>query len=145
MLENYKDAVIRHQDPSYVTNLLKTPMIAGNTLFSTCCCHYYFIKSLLNPFMSTANTVKIGINASSECLKSSRSKLNLGDLLTNTSDVPREDSRFEDDPSRMRNENRSISLRTLLNAATIIRIADIFASIVAYTIVIILIAASFYL
>ena len=148
MAEHYKDAIVRHQDPTYVTNLMKTPMVTGQNFLSSCCCHYYFVKALLNPFMNTANSIKNFHTASSECLKQSRSKLNLGDyLLTSSTDVPQEDSRFEEDPDmRMKSGKRGNSSGFSLNcfnSSNIIRLADLFATIVSYGIVVLLIFAAF--
>lgn len=144
MAEHYKDAIVRHQDPSYMNNMLKTPIVAGQSLISTCCCQYYFIKTLLTPLMTTANSIKTVSDASVECLRQSRSKLNLGDLLSSSTDMPREDSRFEAElPSNNNNKNNISIIQWLLNPNIILRLADIFATIVSYAIVIILISATF--
>jgi len=145
MAENYKDAIVRHQDPTYLNELLKTPMIAGNNPFAICCCHYYFIKTMLTPFMSSANYVKGMTDASADCLRKSTSKLNLGDyMLTASQEVPREDSRFEDSSFGAGGQKQGIAkLASYFSPATVIRLADVFATIVSYAIVVILISATF--
>lgn len=142
MAENYKDAIVRHQDPTYMSSMLKTPMVAGHSFISTCCCQYYFIKALLTPFMTTANHIRTMADASVECLKQSRSKLNLGDLVASGADVPREDSRFEDLPNK-RTKNNAGGVGAMFTPTSIIRIADVFATVVSYVIVVSLIAATF--
>lgn len=149
MAENYKDAIVRHQDPSYIHNLLKTPMIAGVSLFSTCCCHYYFVKAMLTPFMTAANNVKNMTDASADCLRKSTSKLNLGDyLLTASQDVPREDSRFEDVGSvNLNNQKQQMGFTqmaaSLFTPGGIIRMSDLLATVISYAIVILLLTATF--
>lgn len=143
MAEHYKDAIVRHQDPNYINNMLKTPVVAGQSFISICCCHYYFIKTLLTPMMTTANSIRTVSDVSVECLRQSRSKLNLGDLLTASTDMPREDSRFEAELPSKNNKSTFNIIQCLLNPNIIIRLADAFATIVSYAIVIILISATF--
>jgi phosphatidylinositol alpha 1,6-mannosyltransferase len=144
MAENYKDAIVRHQDPTYINEMLKTPMIAGQNAFSVCCCHYYFVKAMLTPFMNSANYVKGMTDASAECLRKSTSKLNLGDyMLSAAQEVPREDSRFEDPLYGAQKQGPAARLSAYCNPGSVIRLADMFASVISYAIVVMLLTAAF--
>lgn len=147
MLEFYKDAIVRHQDPSFIVNHMKAdPIASGSGIFATLCCHYYFVKALVYPFMHSANGITNLAEAGKQCMKQSRSKLNLGDYLysSSTDNIPRDDSRFDD--YEVQKKALSIiphSTHPAFNAVNIMKFADIFATAISYFIVLALIAATF--
>lgn len=76
MAENYKDAVVRHADPSYMKNRLAShPEIAGRNILSVLCCNYALIKHVLEPLLNTTNSFSNCAQSSTECISSCKSRL----------------------------------------------------------------------
>jgi hypothetical protein len=63
MAENYKDAIVNHQDPKYLRNLMEEyPEVTGKNVLSTLCCSYVIIKRVLEPFLDTSSKVQDLVN-----------------------------------------------------------------------------------
>ena len=75
MAENYKDAVVRHQDPTFIKrHILMSPEAAGRNYVSLMCCNYWFVKSYAEPILNTTASFQNLATASTDCLQNSRSK-----------------------------------------------------------------------
>lgn len=73
MAENYKDAMVRHQDPMYITKHVETnPEAGGRNFLSTICCNYYFIIAGGQSFLNTTSSVQSLANLGGDCVKQGR-------------------------------------------------------------------------
>ena len=55
MLENYKDAIVRHQDPTFIKKRLQGGgEAAGRNILSFICCNYWLVKTFAEPFLNTS-------------------------------------------------------------------------------------------
>ena len=55
MLEFYKDAVVRHQDPSFIQKRVQGGgEAAGRNILSFICCNYWLVKTFAEPFLNTS-------------------------------------------------------------------------------------------
>ena len=72
MLENYKDAIVRHHDPSFIKNRLQDPEAAGRNFMSLICCNYWFVKTFAEPFLNTSHNVQSLVHGTTECVQRSR-------------------------------------------------------------------------
>jgi len=125
MAEYYKDAYVRHNDPVYMQNMLQKPEVAGNNIVALCCCHYYFVKMGVEPFLNTTSAAQNLASASSQCIKQSRSKLNFGDYIySNSVEMPREDTRLEEQTPVHRNKRGVANSFWTLVWSRIIRICQ---------------------
>ena len=80
MLENYKDAIARHRDPSFIKKRLQVPEAAGRNFISFICCNYWFVKTFAEPFLNTSHNVQSLVHGTAECVQRSRSRLSKLDL-----------------------------------------------------------------
>jgi len=80
MAENYKDAIQKHQDPSFLKRHLESPEGAGRNMLSVFCCNYYFVKMVAEPFLNTSRGVQDLVDNTSVCIESSRSRLSCSDF-----------------------------------------------------------------
>jgi phosphatidylinositol alpha 1,6-mannosyltransferase len=75
MAENYKDAVVRHSDPSYIKNRISSsPEVAGRNILSVLCCNYSLIRHILEPLLNTTNTFSNVAHNCNECVSSCKSR-----------------------------------------------------------------------
>lgn len=75
MAENYKDAIVRHSDSSYIKTRLKLhPEIAGRNILSVLCCNYALIKHVLEPLLNTTNSFSNVAQSSAECAGSCKGR-----------------------------------------------------------------------
>ena len=101
MLENYKEAIVRHQDPMFIKRRLVHPEAAGRNFLSFICCNYWFVKTFAEPFLNTSHGVQTVVYGTAECVSHSRSRLNCtksGDFLpVSALDDDSKNSRYEDE------------------------------------------------
>ena len=94
---NQQDAIVRHQDPTFIKRRLqKSPEAAGRTFMSFICCNYWLVKTFAEPFLNTSHTVQTLVHGSRDCLIRSRSRLNCAE----SAEVDEEESqisRYEDE------------------------------------------------
>jgi len=81
MAENYKDAIDKHRDPAFIMKHMENPLGAGRNILSVCCCDYYLIKKIAEPFLSASRSVQDGAECANECMTTSRSRLSCANLL----------------------------------------------------------------
>lgn len=82
MAENYKDAIVKHRDPSFLKKHLQSPEGAGRNLLSVFCCNYYFIKIIAEPFLGSARGVQDVAESTAECVATTRNRLSCTDFLS---------------------------------------------------------------
>ena len=142
MAEHYKDAIVKHRDPSYIQKHLSlSPEARGVNCLTYLCCNYWFVRTFGETFLNTTSnlqnlTICFGdifsqisrvCSPLTSCRKVSSSMNSATDL-----------DRFEDE--KKGRSVISISPSTLLN---INRVTDYFALICSYLLVILFIYASF--
>lgn len=77
MAEHYKDAIIRHRDPNYIIQRMKSsPQAAGNNLLSYLCCNFWLIKNFAEPVLNTTSSLQNVALTSSECIHHTRNRCN---------------------------------------------------------------------
>ncbi len=100
MVDNYKDAIIRHRDVNYCKKYIQSsPEAAGNNFLSFICCNYWLIKTIAEPFMvSTQQLINI-TDSTTMCVNQSRAKLNCSSTndLEDIEAYGSSQSRFEDE------------------------------------------------
>ena len=99
MLENYKDAIARHLDPSFIKKRLQVPEAAGRNFISFICCNYWFVKTFAEPFLNTSHNVQNLVHGTAECVQRSRSRLSCLDV---SSAAAHDDDDDEEQGSRHR-------------------------------------------
>ena len=54
MMENYKDAIVKHKDPTFIKrHLAKSPEAEGKNILTWLCCDYWLVKAIAEPFLRT--------------------------------------------------------------------------------------------
>jgi phosphatidylinositol alpha 1,6-mannosyltransferase len=101
MAENYKDAIVKHRDPSYTKSFLQSsPEAAGRNFLSLLCCNFIFIKTLAEPFLNSTKQVQNLVDNTSQCVHHSRVRLHAcasTEYLSPDEEYYYERSRFEDE------------------------------------------------
>jgi hypothetical protein len=96
MLENYKDAVVNHQDPTFIKRHLQaSPEAAGRNYISMMCCNYWFVKSYAEPILTTTASFQNLASASTECIQTSRSKFSCANFQYLNTEII--ESRYDDE------------------------------------------------
>lgn len=73
MSENYKDAIVRHRNPDYIVDRMKSsPEAAGRNMISFLCCNYWIIKHYAEPILNTTSGMQNLTQNSLECVQRSR-------------------------------------------------------------------------
>jgi len=80
MAENYKDAIEKHQDPSFLKRHLESAEGSGRNYLAVICCNYYFVKMIAEPFLNTSRGVQDVVDGTAECITASRSRLSCTDF-----------------------------------------------------------------
>ena len=71
MMENYKDAIVRHRDPSFIKRYLQQdPEAGGKNIMATLCCNYWFTKAIAGPFLKTTVGVQNVYHGAQDCMNS---------------------------------------------------------------------------
>lgn len=117
MAENYKDAIVRHSNPSFIVERLKSsPKAAGKNILSILCCNFWLIKHLAQPLLNTIGGAQNVALSSTECVNSTRNRF-IEKCLTSSSDGAirsAELARFDDE--RKERKQYSVLLMYLYNA-----------------------------
>ena len=139
MLENYKDAIARHRDPSFIKKRLQVPEAAGRNFISFICCNYWFVKTFAEPFLNTSHNVQSLVHGTAECVQRSRSRLSCVELsrITDADDEAASSSRFEDE-----RKGRTATF-TPTSTSCVAKAAHYLAVSIAYLIILSFIYASF--
>lgn len=76
MAENYKDAIVKHQDPTFIKRHLTmaAPDSSNKSLMSILCCNYKLAKYLASPVLNSAASMTHLASASTECVGTTRSR-----------------------------------------------------------------------
>lgn len=140
MLENYKDAYIRHLDPSFMKRRLQSsPEAAGRNILSVFCCNYWFVKTFAEPILNTTTSVQNLAYSTSDCMIQSRNRLQCGSDYhhhrTNSS-ASSMDSRYDDDEKKGRSPSSAVIL-------CILRTINVLAIVFSYVLVMLFVYASF--
>jgi hypothetical protein len=96
MLENYKDAIVRHRDPSFIKRRLTVPEAAGRNVISTICCNFWFVKHFAEPLLNTTSSVQNLAYSTTDCVHYSRAHLSCSNF-NHINDETVYDSRFDDE------------------------------------------------
>lgn len=80
MAENYKDAIEKHRDPTFLKRHMENPEGRGCNMLSVFCCNYYFIKIIAEPFLNTSKGVQDLVDGTNDCVQMSRSRLSCSHL-----------------------------------------------------------------
>lgn len=75
MIENYKNAIEKHQNPLLMKKYLEHPEGAGRNMLSLICCNFWGIRTFAEPFLNTTRVVQDLAENSAECVQMSRSRL----------------------------------------------------------------------
>jgi hypothetical protein len=95
-----QDAIVRHQDPSFIKRRLQVPEAAGRNFLSFLCCNYWFVKTFAEPFLNTSHSVQTLVYGTQECVVKTRSRMNCSSahfLPTAADDERSSISRYEDE------------------------------------------------
>ena len=134
MLEHYKDAYVRHQDPGFIKRHVQQPEATGRNFISFLCCNYWFVKSFAEPILNTTSSFHELAYTTTEWMSTSRSRLT---CLDHRGTPVQSDtiSRFEDEK-----KGRMTSSALVLFLSKAINTTDIACS---YVIVLLFVYASF--
>jgi len=80
MAENYKDAIQKHSDPTFLQKHMKDPEATGRYFLSIVCCDYFLIKKGADFFLKNARGVQDVVDGSSACVE--RTRLSCTDFLS---------------------------------------------------------------
>jgi glycosyltransferase involved in cell wall biosynthesis len=116
MAENYKDAIDKHKDPSFLKRHLATPEGAGRNILSVFCCNYYFVKLFAEPFLNSSRGVQDLVDNTSNCVEISRSKLSCDFLSSANLHGQDEESQTESkyDHDKFKKSARKTSMLTTM-------------------------------
>lgn len=141
MAEHYKDAIIRHSDPSYIKNRLNSsPEAAGRNILSILCCNYYPIKHFAEPCLNTTSSLQNVAYTSTECWQANKTRFlscfpsastctcGLSSCLTNATG---------------HDDELKIKLAQSEKIASIVKIANTVGSFLAYVLIVLFIYAAF--
>lgn len=83
MAENYKDAIVRHKDPTYIKrHLQKAPEAEGKNILQWLCCDYWLVKTIAEPFLKTSVGIQHVYTGAQECVSTSRNRLSCHSLAS---------------------------------------------------------------
>lgn len=121
MAENYKDAIVRHRDPSFCKAYMQSsPEAAGNNFLSLICCNYWLIKTIAEPFLNTSRNVQNLVESTSLCVSQSKAKLNCSPRYADDVEMNTK-SRFEDErKGRIITSNTSTAIGNFIYNAAIV-------------------------
>ena len=92
MLENYKDSIEKHRDPSFLKQHLTRPKAKGWNFLSVMCCNYFLVKKLAEPFLLTSRGVQDMVEGGVECISLSRSRLSCSEYMNTATDIEEGDN-----------------------------------------------------
>jgi phosphatidylinositol alpha 1,6-mannosyltransferase len=83
MLENYKDAIVSHRDPTYIKRFVnKSPEANGRNIVQCVCCNYWFTKTLAGPFLQTTVGIHDVWRGAKDCATLNRGRMSCGSLAS---------------------------------------------------------------
>ena len=98
MAENYKDAIVRHQDPAFIKRRLKSsPEAAGRNFISLICCNYWCVKTFAEPLLNTTSSFQNLAYSTTDCVQHSRSRLSCSNFNHINDEMYEYRSRYEDE------------------------------------------------
>lgn len=69
MMENYKDAIMNHRDPSFIKRYMQQDTeTAGQNFMATICCNYWLTKAIAGPFLKTSMGVQNVYHGAHDCV-----------------------------------------------------------------------------
>jgi len=69
MMENYKEAIMNHRDPSYIKRYMQQDTeTAGQNFMATICCNYWLTKAIAGPFLKTSMGVQNVYHGAHDCV-----------------------------------------------------------------------------
>ena len=126
MNDNYKDAIVRHRDPSFITKFMTSnPEAQGKNFLSLICCNYWFVKTFAEPFLNTSLGVQNVVHGSAECISRSRSRLNCSESYNR---LESELNRYKDESKR----REKIQSSTFLSSVHCIALSFSYAIILTF-------------
>lgn len=144
MAENYKDAVVRHSDPFFIKNRLKSsPEVAGRNILSVMCCNYALIRHILEPILNTTNSFSNAAQSCNECGTSCKSRgmscasncpCGLGSYCLPTTNIRKDHEKGRHD---------AYTMRTSQQVAWFVNAANWTGGVLAYALILLFIYASF--
>jgi len=83
MMENYKDAIVKHKDPTFIKrHLAKSPEAEGKNILTWLCCDYWLVKAIAEPFLRTSVGIQHVYTGAQECVSTSRNRLSCHSLAS---------------------------------------------------------------
>ena len=129
---------MRHQDPSFIKrHLQQSPEASGRNFLAFICCNYWFVKTFAEPFLNTSHGVQNLVHGTTECVQSSRSRLNCTAEAFEKSIDEEQSSRYEDE---RKGRNVAFSSTTSMIVAKTVHYTTMAAS---YAIIAVFIYAAF--
>jgi hypothetical protein len=86
MAENYKDAIVRHRDPTFIKrHLAQSPETQGQNILAFLCggCvggDYCIVKNIAEPFLKSSVGAQNVYYGAQECVTTTRSRMSCGSL-----------------------------------------------------------------
>lgn len=81
MAENYKDAIVKHRDPTYIKrHLQQSPEASGKNYLAFFCCQYWLVKTIAEPFLKTSVGIQNVYVGAQDCVSTSRTRLSCHSL-----------------------------------------------------------------
>jgi hypothetical protein len=125
MAEHYKDAIVRHKDPNFMIQRLKSsPEAAGKNILSFLCCNFWLIKNFAEPVLNTTSSVQNVALSTTECVNNSRHRCSERFTCTRNTNkgnnMESKDVRYEDERKGKRTSAQLVFLmKALSNTATL--------------------------
>ena len=81
MAENYKDAIEKFEDPTYMKQrVANNPAVAGQTVLNTICCNYWFVRTFAEPILNTTSSFQNFAHSTQDCVSHSRFRFSCSDI-----------------------------------------------------------------
>ena len=104
MAENYKDAIVKHQDPTFIKRhiAMAAPDSSNNSYLSILCCNYKLAKYFASPVLNSAASMTHLASASTECVGTTKSRFSQS--CSNLSNI--DEKKYDEENARFLDEGK---------------------------------------